>query len=158
MNMSTRYCGVTLVLVLGIWADTVGAQEIETAQTQGLANPRVDAVEPERADEAVKPQAAWQEVGVASWYGPRFHGKKTASGERFDQSALTAAHRSLPLGALVDVLNLANGRTVQVRINDRGPHRRGVLIDLSQGAAQALGLIHQGRGKVRLSHSPSVPD
>ena len=154
MNMSTRYWGVALVLVLGIWAHTVEAQELETAQAQGLANPRADAVEPERVGEATEPQSAWQEVGVASWYGPRFHGKKTASGERFDQAALTAAHRTLPLGALVDVLNLANGRTVQVRINDRGPHRRGVMIDLSQGAAQALGLIHQGRGKVRLSQSP----
>lgn len=154
MNMSTRYWGVALVLVLGIWVHTVGAQEVETAQTQGLANPREDGVESERVNETVEPQATWQEVGVASWYGPRFHGKKTASGERFDQSALTAAHRTLPLGAWVDVLNLANGRTVQVRINDRGPHRRGVMIDLSQGAAQALGLIHQGRGKVRLSQSP----
>ncbi|MGH2413828.1 MAG: septal ring lytic transglycosylase RlpA family protein [Microcystaceae cyanobacterium] len=77
--------------------------------------------------------------GLASWYGPGFHGSQTASGERFNQYALTAAHRSLPFGTKVRVTNVNNGRSVIVRINDRGPHVRGRIIDLSRGAASAIG-------------------
>lgn len=79
-------------------------------------------------------------VGMASWYGPGFHGRKTASGERFNQHALTAAHKTLPLGTLVQVRNLDNNRSVVVTINDRGPFVRGRVIDLSRGAAQKIGL------------------
>lgn len=78
--------------------------------------------------------------GIASWYGPGFHGRRTASGERFNQNALTAAHRSLPFGTKVRVTNPRNGRSVVVRINDRGPHVRGRIIDLSAGAAKVLGV------------------
>ncbi len=78
--------------------------------------------------------------GIASWYGPGFHGRKTASGERFNQNALTAAHRSLPFGTKVKVTNLRNGRSVVVKINDRGPHVRGRIIDLSAGAAKVIGV------------------
>ena len=79
------------------------------------------------------------EKGVASWYGKQFHGRKTASGERFDMEALTAAHPKLPFGSWVRVRNLINGRSVDVRINDRGPHIKRRVIDLSRAAAQALG-------------------
>ena len=79
--------------------------------------------------------------GIASWYGSRFHGRRTASGERFDMNALTAAHRTLPLDSEVRVRNPANGRTVTVRINDRGPFHPGRLIDLSRAAALALGVL-----------------
>lgn len=82
--------------------------------------------------------------GIASWYGPGFHGRRTASGERFNQHALTAAHRSLPFGTRVKVTNLRNGRSVVVRINDRGPHIRGRIIDLSAGAASAIGVKSSG--------------
>lgn len=78
--------------------------------------------------------------GIASWYGPGFHGRRTASGERFNQHALTAAHRSLPFGTRVKVTNTRNGRSVVVRINDRGPHVRGRILDLSAGAASAIGV------------------
>ncbi len=81
-----------------------------------------------------------KQIGKASWYGPRFHGKKTASGKRFNQYALTAAHRRLPLGTQVKVTNLSNGKTVKVKINDRGPHHRGRIIDLSRAAAQRLSM------------------
>ena len=84
------------------------------------------------------------ERGRASWYGGRFHGRRTASGERFDQHALTAAHRRLPFGTRVRVKNLRNGRTVVVRINDRGPYGAGRVIDLSRAAAAALGMIEAG--------------
>ena len=88
-------------------------------------------------------------TGIASWYGPGFQGKKTASGEKFNQYALTAAHKSLPLGSRVRVTNLATNDSVIVRINDRGPYVHGRIIDLSKGAAQAIG-IH-GTGKVSIT-------
>lgn len=79
--------------------------------------------------------------GLASWYGPRFHGRRTASGERFDMHALTAAHPTLPFGSIVRVENVETGRSVDVRINDRGPHIKQRIIDLSRAAARALGLL-----------------
>jgi rare lipoprotein A len=78
--------------------------------------------------------------GAASWYGPGFHGRKTASGERFNQHAMTAAHRSLPFGTKVRVVNERTGRSVVVRINDRGPFHGGRIIDLAQAPARALGI------------------
>jgi rare lipoprotein A len=84
--------------------------------------------------------------GIASWYGPRFHGRRTASGERFDMDAFTAAHRSLPFGTRVRVESPADGRSVEVRINDRGPHIKRRVIDLSRAAARALGLLDPGGG------------
>lgn len=91
---------------------------------------------------------AYQAKGHASWYGPGFDGRKTASGERFNRHALTAAHKTLPLHSRVLVTNLANNESVVVRINDRGPYSRGRLIDLSQGAARAIGL--HGVGQVEI--------
>lgn len=88
--------------------------------------------------------------GKASWYGRRFHGRPTASGERFDMNGLTAAHRTLPFGTRVRVRNTRNGREVVVRINDRGPHVKGRILDLSQAAAAALGLLHAGEAPVVL--------
>ena len=81
-----------------------------------------------------------QQVGKASWYGPGFHGKRTASGQCFNQDALTAAHPRLPLGTRAKVTNLHNGREVEVTINDRGPHGGGRIIDLSRAAARQLGM------------------
>ncbi len=92
----------------------------------------------------------YDETGTASFYGSRHHGKRTASGEPFDQHALTAAHRSLPFGTRVQVTNLKNQRSVVVRINDRGPHTRGRLIDLSRAAAQRLDMIRSGTARVRV--------
>jgi len=92
--------------------------------------------------------------GVASYYGPGFHGRTTASGARFDMNAMVAAHPRYPFGTLVRVTNLRNGRSVTVRIVDRGPAPRvqadGVIIDVSRGAAQRLGFIREGRIRVRL--------
>lgn len=88
--------------------------------------------------------------GMASWYGPGFHGNRSASGEVFNQHSLTAAHRSLPFGTQVRVTNLNNGRAVVVRINDRGPFSRGRVIDLSAGAAQVIGLTRSGVAPVSL--------
>lgn len=92
----------------------------------------------------------FKQEGRASWYGPRFHGRRTANGERYDKNALTAAHRSLPLSSFVRVTNLTNQKSVIVRINDRGPFRRGRIIDVSQAAAKVLGLQHSGVAKVEV--------
>ena len=89
--------------------------------------------------------------GVASYYGRRFHGRPTASGERFDMHALTAAHRTLPFGTLVQVTNPRSGASVVVRINDRGPFSHSREIDLSRAAAERIGLINRGHGTVELA-------
>ncbi len=88
--------------------------------------------------------------GIASWYGPDYHGKKTSSGEVFDQDALTAAHAYWAFGTRVRVTLLSTGKSVVVRINDRFPSHKGRAIDLSRGAAKAIGLIGPGTGQVRL--------
>ncbi|WP_095107808.1 septal ring lytic transglycosylase RlpA family protein [Pseudomonas sp. Irchel 3E20] len=92
----------------------------------------------------------YDKTGTASYYGAKHHGKRTASGEPFDQHALTAAHRQLPFGTRVKVTNVNNDKTVVVRINDRGPHVRGRLIDLSRAAAQQLGMLRSGTARVRV--------
>lgn len=89
--------------------------------------------------------------GVASFYGAKFHGRRTASGERFDMHALTAAHRSLPFGSEVRVTDPRSGRSVTVRINDRGPFSHNRTIDLSRAAAQQIGLVQRGHGTVELA-------
>ena len=90
------------------------------------------------------------ERGIASWYGEQFHGRRTASGEIMDQRRLTAAHRTLPLGTVVDVVNKRNGRKVRVTINDRGPYVDDRIIDLSRGAAAQLGMKHRGLAPVEI--------
>lgn len=97
-------------------------------------------------------EGGWTEEGIASWYGgdDGFEGKPTASGEIYDSSKLTAAHRELPLGSIVDVTALETGLTVRVRINDRGPFLKGRIIDLSQEAARQIGILGPGTGPVGL--------
>ncbi|MGH8525670.1 MAG: septal ring lytic transglycosylase RlpA family protein [Gammaproteobacteria bacterium] len=93
---------------------------------------------------------AFEQVGIASWYGPGFHGKETANGEIFNQDELTAAHRTLPLGAEVAVTNVTNGRSIKVEINDRGPYIKGRVIDLSRAAAIRLGMKDAGLARVQI--------
>ncbi|OHD65693.1 MAG: hypothetical protein A2176_13740 [Spirochaetes bacterium RBG_13_51_14] len=90
----------------------------------------------------------YYQTGMASWYGREFHGKKTASGERFDMNKLTAAHKTLPFGTVISVKNFDNGKTVTVRINDRGPYRGNRVIDLSYSAAKRLGMLKDGQIQV----------
>ncbi len=90
----------------------------------------------------------FDQKGEASWYGRAFHGKQTASGERFDMNSLTAAHKTLPFGTILQVKNLDNDRSVKVRINDRGPYRGGRIIDLSYGAAKSLDILGAGTANV----------
>ena len=90
------------------------------------------------------------ETGIASWYGPGFHGKTTANGETYDQNDLTAAHRTLPMPSVVRVTNLENGKSIKLRVNDRGPFARGRIIDVSARAAELLQFKQQGTAKVRV--------
>jgi rare lipoprotein A len=112
------------------------------ACTPALAGPRPEGPPP--------PSGGYVQRGEAAWYGGRFHGRLTASGERFDMHALTAAHRTLPFGTRVRVENLRNGRSVVVRITDRGPFTPRRIIDLSRGAAEQLDMIRSGVAPVRL--------
>lgn len=96
----------------------------------------------------------YRETGIASWYGPKFDGRPTANGEIFDMNRLTAAHRTLPLPSVVRVINLENGRAVNVRVNDRGPFSRGRIIDVSRRAAQLLGFRYKGTARVRVEILP----
>lgn len=122
-------------------ADT-GAQPPDQAQAAGEPG------QPERADQVAETA---DQTGRAAWYGDRYHGRKTASGERFDQNAFTAAHRTLPFGTVVQVKNLNNDRTVEVRINDRGPFgRKTRIIDVSRAAARALDMERAGVVPVEL--------
>ncbi len=94
----------------------------------------------------------YDETGIASWYGEDFHGKNTANGELYNMDALTAAHRTLPLPVIARVTNLENGRSLLVRVNDRGPYARGRIIDLSRRAAQLLGVYEKGTARVRVQY------
>jgi rare lipoprotein A len=102
-------------------------------------------------------QPGYDEIGLASWYGDAFNGRPTATGERFDMHALTAAHKTLPLPGLVEVTNLENGRSAVLRVNDRGPFVDGRIIDLSRGSAEALGLLSAGVGRVRVRYLGQAP-
>ena len=97
-----------------------------------------------------RPSTPSQQVGYASYYADRFHGRRTASGERYHVRKLTAAHRSLPFGTIVRVKVLKTGASVKVRINDRGPFVKGRIIDLSRAAAKSLGMLRQGVAKVEV--------
>lgn len=117
---------------------------------------RVPAPEPMRTVET-----GWQQEGEASWYGPGFHGRRTASGEIYDMEAMTAAHNQLPFGSLIRVVNLDNGREARVRVNDRGPFARGRVLDLSRAAARAIGMLGPGTARVRievLDADPAPPE
>ncbi len=99
----------------------------------------------------------YDRVGVGSWYGDRFHGKATANGELFDMNALTAAHPTLPMPSYIYVTNLRNGRTILLRLNDRGPYKKGRIVDLSRAAARALDFETFGTTQVRVRYAGPAP-
>ncbi len=128
-------------------ASSLNDQEIENVNTFILKEQQIS---PIKTPTQVSKNGVKNYTGKASWYGPGFHGRRTASGQTFNQNDLTAAHRSLPFGTKVKVTNLRNGRSTVVRINDRGPFTGGRIIDLSAAAARAIGLYNSGVGSVRL--------
>jgi rare lipoprotein A len=105
------------------------------------------------------PDSSWCR-GVASWYGKEFHGRKTSNGETYNMYGLSAAHRTLPLGTLIQVVSLDNEKSVIVKVNDRGPFVSGRILDLSYGAASALGIVQRGTGEVKFKvvHTPAIED
>lgn len=142
----------TLNYRLGLLALAVALAQGCSALSPDLL-PRDETVKRRTAPATAKPTAATfapVNVGHASWYGPGFIGKKTASGAVFDDNKLTAAHKTLPLGSKARVTNLSNGRTVKVEINDRGPYAGNRIIDLSKAAARALEMIDDGVVRVRI--------
>ena len=139
--MNRRMRAPRFVPVL-LFASLLAAGTLGCASTDGGGGlPRVSFDDEEDRD---------AEVGKASYYAHRFHGRSTASGETYDETKLTAAHRTLPFGTRVRVTNLENGRSVSVRINDRGPHRKGRVIDVSYVAAKRLGFVRDGVARVRV--------
>jgi rare lipoprotein A len=147
-----RYATIALAsLLLGGCASGHGRAPGEPIPDQA----ETESQEPEQDRDQAQKQGqgeAEREIarGLASWYGRKFHGRRTASGERFDMNDFTAAHPSLPFGTQLMVRNPANGREVAVRVNDRGPLRGSRIIDLSRAAAQAIGLVATGVGTVVL--------
>jgi rare lipoprotein A len=125
---------VTMTLGLGLWT--------------GCASSRAtrDSGESDRASG----NRGYLEEGLASFYGPGLNGQPTASGEKLDPRKLTAAHRTLPFGTCLKVVNMENGRSVEVRVNDRGPHVKGRVVDVSQAGAERLDLVKKGLARVRL--------
>jgi rare lipoprotein A len=129
----------------------------QLAEAASVTGSQTNAEEPAQVARAVqqkvkKTGSTVQKVlrGKASWYGPGFHGKKTASGEIFDQDKLTAAHKTLPLGTVAKVTNVENGNSVEVEITDRGPYVGQRIIDLSYAAADRLGFVESGTASVRI--------
>jgi len=145
----------TLLVLACTAAATCRGGEIDI--DSGWAPPQAaTAAEAEPPKPPPKEDGLQEHRGVASWYGLAFHGRRTASGERFDMNALTAAHPTLPFGTRVRVLNPRNGRSIEVRINDRGPHVRGRIIDLSHAAARTLGILGWGAATVVVSPLPAA--
>jgi rare lipoprotein A len=140
---------VRLAVVILIFILAAAVQECLFRWEQRTEVPRV------RAFQAWVYARHQMHTGIASWYGPRFRGRKTANGEVFNQNKLTAAHRTLRLGTMVEVTNPRNGMSVDVRINDRGPYAKGRAIDLSRAAADRLGMRDAGlaRVEIRTIHS-----
>ncbi|MBU2515091.1 septal ring lytic transglycosylase RlpA family protein [bacterium] len=129
---------------------------ITTTEAPSSKNVTEDTEEPQLPDEErveykEKPQTPDEQmIGYASWYGPGFHGKKTANGEEYDQDKMTAAHKLLPMNTWLKVTNMENNKTVVVRINDRGPYKKNRIIDLTRKAAEELGFEDQGTARVSL--------
>lgn len=135
--MITRVFGIIFFLILGVFACSCVGPTWPFRKEP--ARPALESKRP-----------VYAQRGIASWYGGKFHGNPTASGEIYNMFELTAAHRTLPLGTSVMVTNLENGRSVEVRINDRGPFVRGRIIDLSYAAARAIGIVEKGTTNVEV--------
>lgn len=125
-------------------------RDVATTPIAGLASVGGPITDRGKIPGAQSEKVVQEFTGVASWYGPGFHGRRTANGEKFNQNEMTAAHKTLPFNTRVRVTSVSNGRSVIVTINDRGPYVRGRMIDLSAAAAKAIGLGGRGIGKVKL--------
>ncbi len=142
---------IFVILLIGGLVLTIknesAADDINSANIEGM---NLSTIETKTVTAKPAVNVAGMGFMTASWYGPKFHGKLTANGEIYDQMAFTAAHKSLPFGTMLKLTNLENGKSVIVRVNDRGPYINGRDIDLSKGAAIALGSIKNGVIKVKV--------
>ena len=129
---------------------TFGPQSFGSAPASGSTTQGTSLADAKPLTDEGSDVSGFHQTGRASWYGRFFHGRRTANGERYDMHAMTAAHRTLPLGSYVRVTNPATSRSVVVRINDRGPYARGRVIDLSMAAAAALDMRHSGTARVQI--------
>lgn len=135
---------------------TIDPVQVQPQADQAAPGPVAQTV---ASTEPTTPQPRAVFEGLASWYGPGFHGRQTANGEIFDENVLSAAHLTLPLPSLARVTRLDTGQSVMVRVNDRGPYIDGRIIDLSRAAAEALGFIEDGLAEVRVeSFGPADPE
>ena len=132
------------------------ARQIAASLVTPAEGPNASSLEPLAEGRTGEPEAqgAMAQVGLASWYGLQHQGRLTASGERFDEAKLTAAHRTLPLDTKVKVTNLENGRSIEVKVNDRGPYIGGRVLDVSTRAARELGMESEGLALVRIEVLP----
>jgi rare lipoprotein A len=150
-----RYLGqIVVACAVLCLSSAVGAQETVAPQAE---SPKKESLQKEESkieevqiDEPQKEAVKEGAIGVASYYAAKFQGRRTASGERFNSKVLTAAHLTLPFGTLLKVTNLQNLKSVIVRVNDRGPHVRGRIVDLSRTAAELIGMRHTGTARVEL--------
>jgi len=150
------------LLMLALLAGTLGLSGCSSTPTTRDAVPRAEAYSkygnPDSYEvlgqryEVLRDNRGYREIGIASWYGPGFHGKRASAGETYDMYAMTAAHKTLRIPCYVEVTNLQNGRRVVVRVNDRGPFHDNRIIDLSFAAAQKLGMIESGTALVEVRH------
>ena len=155
ISLVLHWGGLTAVLLAQSCALTTGSPPSPVGQTEETVE-RIPSVQPQAKAEvpaakpAGKPTNLPANVGKASWYGPGFTGKKTASGKIFDDGKFTAAHKTLPLGSTARITNLSNGKSVKVEINDRGPYTGNRIVDLSRAAARAIGMVDDGIVQVRV--------
>ena len=139
-----------LLLTAGCGGPTYTTRVIETPATRELKGYEKPYIVNGQRYDPLRSHEGFAQEGVASWYGADFHGKKTSNGETYDMYAMTAAHKTLPLGVYVRVTNTANGKQATVRVNDRGPFVKGRIIDLSYAAAKALGVVGPGTAPVHI--------
>ncbi|MTI87634.1 MAG: septal ring lytic transglycosylase RlpA family protein [Balneolaceae bacterium] len=142
--MQKRFIFILSSLLVGLLLSSCGIARKATKSTSDTPSGE------EVYTDASKSEGMLIETGVSSWYGPNFHGKLTANGEIYDMDGITAAHRTLPFNSIVLVENLDNGKSLQVRINDRGPYAKDRILDLSRGAARKLGVIGPGTANIKL--------
>jgi rare lipoprotein A len=145
---------LVIVLIILVVGGLVGFTVLKSENKEGIERILVDEFVPKTVKENTINTSAIEYIDrgtmKASWYGPKFHGKMTANGEIYDQMALTAAHKSLRFGTLLKVTNPKNGRSVVIRINDRGPYIEGRDLDLSKGAAIELGILRKGVARLKI--------
>lgn len=152
-----RLFGTGLLLSLALLVACAGRQ-VPPTPVAAVAQSPVEVSVPVPVPVPPVQEAKYRETGIASWYGKELHGKLTANGEIFDMYGLSAAHRILPLGTLVRVINLDNFKSITVKINDRGPFHKSRFLDLSYGAAKELGFVSQGTARVKIETVEAVRD